>query len=427
MGRANLYLGGSKKNVEVILQAQANELKERLGATKLVLPKLPIIPLGIHTADFAYTEDDRTKSRTELRVSEDTLVVLYAGRLSFHAKAHPLTMYQALEEAALTTGKDVLLIECGWHANKHIQEAFSQASSETCPSVRVMHLDGRESANRDLAWSAADVFCSLSDNIQETFGIVPIEAMAAGLPVIVTDWDGYKDSVRDGVDGFRIPTMAPSPGLAGDLALRHAVGIDSYDMYCGYASSLVSINMTRLISAFVQLFSSSSLRLKMGDAGRARAQGNYDWKVIIDKYELLWSELAQIRLTAQTYTSSELRNLEQPSTAQSGNNKWAARLDPTIGFENYPTQHLSFKTKLIRRDVSIEEAIYRYNKYKQLSMVSFANYIFPTDKELRSVLTAATKYPQPAERLLTEISSERMPYVLRSLSFLCKICVLEFI
>ena len=74
------------------------------------------------------------------------------------------------------------------------------------------------------------MFCSLSDNIQETFGIVPIEAMAAGLPVVVSDWDGYKDTVRHGVDGFRISTCMPQAGLATDLALRHALEVDTYDM-----------------------------------------------------------------------------------------------------------------------------------------------------------------------------------------------------
>jgi glycosyltransferase involved in cell wall biosynthesis len=52
----------------------------------------------------------------------------------------------------------------------------------------------------------------LSDNIQETFGIVPIEAMAAGLPVVVLDWDGYKNTVRDGIDGFRVPTLMSGAG-----------------------------------------------------------------------------------------------------------------------------------------------------------------------------------------------------------------------
>ena len=45
---------------------------------------------------------------------------------------------------------------------------------------------------------------SLSDNIQETFGLTPLEAMASGIPVIVSDWDGYRSTVRDNKDGFRI-------------------------------------------------------------------------------------------------------------------------------------------------------------------------------------------------------------------------------
>ena len=123
-----------------------------------------------------------------------------------------------------------------------------------------MTLDGRVAENRDTAWSGADVLCSLSDNIQETFGIVPVEAMAARLPVVVTDWDGYKDTVRDGVDGFRIPTLAPQPGLAGDLAHRHALGVDTYDLYCGHSSSLVAVQGQKLTQAFIELFKSPDLR-----------------------------------------------------------------------------------------------------------------------------------------------------------------------
>ena len=96
-----------------------------------------------------------------------------------------------------------LLIECGWTANDQIAQAFSEARAKLCPSVRSIVLDGRINDVRDTAWAAADVFCSLSDNIQETFGLTPIEAMAAGLPVVVTDWDGYKDTVRNGIERRR--------------------------------------------------------------------------------------------------------------------------------------------------------------------------------------------------------------------------------
>jgi glycosyltransferase involved in cell wall biosynthesis len=78
---------------------------------------------------------------------------------------------------------------------------------------------------------AADLFISLADNIQETFGLTPVEAMAAELPVLVTDWDGYRETVRDGMDGFRIPTWMPPPTFGQDLAVGYALGLLSYDQY----------------------------------------------------------------------------------------------------------------------------------------------------------------------------------------------------
>ncbi|NDF80468.1 MAG: glycosyltransferase [Betaproteobacteria bacterium] len=127
-------------------------------------------------------------------------------------------------------------------------------------------MDGRLAEHRQTAWAGADVFCSLSDNIQETFGIVPIEAMAAGLPVVVSDWDGYKDTVRHGTDGFRIATCMPDAGLGGDLALRHALQVDTYDMYCGHTCSMVSVDIEATAQAFVQLAQSAELRQRMGQA-----------------------------------------------------------------------------------------------------------------------------------------------------------------
>ena len=249
-----------KDNVTRLLQAQVDYLQARLGISRVVLPQLPVIPLGIHTSDFAFSADQKAAARAALGVDPDTLVVLFMGRLSFHAKAHPLAMYQALEAAARASGKSVVLVECGWHANAFIEKAYADAARLACPSVRVVTLDGRKAEDRQTAWAGADVFCSLSDNIQETFGIVPIEAMAAGLPVVVSDWDGYKDTVRDGVDGFRIPTVMPQAGLAGDLALRHALEVDTYDMYCGHTCSLVAVDVQAAAAAFERLFNSPELR-----------------------------------------------------------------------------------------------------------------------------------------------------------------------
>ena len=52
--------------------------------------------------------------------------------------------------------------------------------------------------------------------------------MASGLPVVATDWDGYRDTVTNGVEGFLVPTLTPPPGAGSQLALRHQSGEDGY-------------------------------------------------------------------------------------------------------------------------------------------------------------------------------------------------------
>ena len=403
-----------KNNVERLLQAQVDYLKDRLGITKLVLPQLPVIPLGIHTQDFAYTDAQKAQARATLGVSADTLVVLFMGRLSFHAKAHPLAMYQALEQAAQASGKPVVLVECGWYANEFIEKAYADAAKLACPSVKVITLDGRKGEDRQTAWAGADVFCSLSDNIQETFGIVPIEAMAAGLPVVVADWDGYKDTVRDGIDGFRIPTLMPQAGLGGDLALRHALEIDTYDMYCGHSCSLVAVEVEvqATAQAFVRLFESPELRRQMGEAGRQRAREVYDWAAIIPQYEALWAQLNTLRQAE----ASKLTPLPHP---------WPARMDPFHAFAAYPTRTLTEQTVLGLVDGDAETALKRALAYRQLAMVDFAKVVLPSEDEIRAVLQGAAAGPKAAVALVAGIPGERQAFVFRSLAWLVKLGVLK--
>lgn len=402
-----------KDNVTRLLQAQADYLVQRLGVQRLVLPQLPVIPLGIHTQDFAYTDVQKAEARAAIGANEHSLVVLYTGRLSFHAKAHPLAMYQALEQAAqsLPAGHKVVLLECGWHANEFIAKAYADAAQLACPSVRVVTLDGRRPEARQTAWASADVFCSLSDNIQETFGIVPIEAMAAGLPVVVSDWDGYKDTVRDGVDGFRIPTLMPQAGLGADLALRHALEIDTYDMYCGHSCSLVAVDVQATAQAFVRLFQSPELRKQLGQAGRQRAREVYDWAVIIAQYEALWVQLGEMR-QAQAPT---LKAPPQP---------WPARMDPFHAFASYPTALLTPQTVLGLVDADVLYAFARVGTYRQLAMVNFAQVVLPTDAEVQAVVQAAAS-PRPALELVQAIPAERQAFVFRALVWLVKLGILK--
>ncbi|WP_230534085.1 glycosyltransferase family 4 protein [Microvirga roseola] len=196
----------SKAVIRKLFERQADYLSRRLGAKRFVIPQLPVIPLGADCEAQAGLVGRRDEPGAALGLKEGDVAVLFLGRLSFHAKANPAPMYLALER--LAARHSLVLIECGWTANDQIAQAFAEARATLCPSVRAITLDGRLPEARAKAWGAADIFCSLSDNIQETFGLTPIEAMASGLPVVVSDWDGYRDTVRDGVDGFSIPTLS---------------------------------------------------------------------------------------------------------------------------------------------------------------------------------------------------------------------------
>jgi alpha-maltose-1-phosphate synthase len=323
---------------EALMEEQAAYLKDRLGAQRVPRPQLPVIPLGVDCARFAADAPVRAAQRAALGIGDDDIAVLFVGRLSFHAKAHPYPMYLALERAAQQTGKKLHLVQAGWFANDFIENAFRDGAQQFCPSVTAHFLDARKPEVRFAIWQAADIFSSLSDNIQETFGLTPIEAMAAGLPSVVTDWDGYRDTVQHGEHGFRVPTLAPPPGQGADLADGHASGIDTYDRYCGYASQFVAVDINAAAEAYVTLIGNAALRARMGAAARKAAQSSFDWRHVIARYQELWTDLA-----ARRAASAE-------SAPARGPIHWPARADPYTLFADYPTEALSAAHRLERGD-----------------------------------------------------------------------------
>lgn len=322
-----------KTAVQRIVDARANQLRQQLGATRFPAPRLPVIPLGVDCEKQATIMRDRQPARAALGIADDDFVVLFVGRLTFNAKANPFPMYLALER--LAAHRKVVLVECGWSDNDAIANAFNEARAKVCPSVRSVVLDGREPEQLARAWACADCFCSLSDNIQETFGLTPIEAMAASLPCVVTDWNGYRDTVRDGIDGFAVPTLTPPTGFASDLVFSHALDVQPYGAFIGQAAAMTVVDCEATSAAFERLAADPDLRHRLGANGARRARDAFDWSVVIRAYEALWDELGEMRAAA-------LR--ERPLQARPV--RWPEHLDPFDLFAGYATAVVGAKSRL---------------------------------------------------------------------------------
>jgi FkbM family methyltransferase len=362
---------GARDVVSTLFSSQAEWLAERLHAKARPLPRLPVIPLGVDCDAYEVSDAERASARKALAIGPDEIAVLFFGRLSFQSKAHPFAMYRALAEAA--RGHKVVLIEAGVFGDATNQRAFAEARRAACPNVRYRYVDGQDAKACRKAWLAATIFCSLSDNIQETFGLTPIEAMAAGLPVVVADWDGYKDTVRDGIDGFRVPTATPGAGAGQEFALRHAVGVDSYDHYVGYVGQFTAVDVEAASRAFATLFADPELRRRMGAAGRQRAREIYDWKRIVAAYQVLWGELAEQRKRADPATEATRR--------------WPARMDPYALFTSFPSRILNAETRVARGIVGSDELA----KYRRLVMVKFARHVLPSEELVERVIASVPK------------------------------------
>ena len=276
--------------VDSIWRAQLEHLRWRLGAAvSPELPMLPVIPLGVHADDFTPDAAERARARQRWGFDQREIVVLFVGRLSLHAKANPLPMYLACARAAATSGHSIRVLECGWFANDPIRDSFDEAARVA--GVRVDRVDGREVGVTRAAYQAADIFVSLSDNIQETFGLTPVEAMAAGLPVVASDWDGYRETVRDGVDGLLIPTRQPSDADCASMLIEgYQDGRINYDRYVAYAHTMVAVDVEACAQAIARLAGDRDLRLRLGASGRERVRECFDWARVLPQYQALWAE-----------------------------------------------------------------------------------------------------------------------------------------
>lgn len=308
--------------------------------------RLETIPLGVDVEHHRpATSDQREAMRTELQIGDDERVVLFVGRLSHHAKSNPLVLLAACQSARSRSKHPITLIFAGWFANDAIERAFRAEANRVAPDIRVLFVDGTASRFRDAIWHAADVFVSLADSIQETFGLTVVEASARGLPVVASDWNGYRETIVNGETGYLIPT-AMVRGVATPVWTEMLENGGSYDHFLARVGQGVIVDLWSTANALSQLLADDQLRVRMGQAGREHVTKRYAWPVIMARYDALWTEQRlQLSRTRQTRSATpvvEKRASERVSQV------FAPEFD--AAFAKYPTRWIDRHATLATGD-----------------------------------------------------------------------------
>lgn len=274
-------------------------LRERFGGRLPARPQMPVIPLGIRCDDFRPDPAERRALRADFGWTEDDIAVLTVARLLPAGKFDPAPLFIALQRAQERLGpaKRLQFLACGVYGPGLNRKIFEDCARELMPGVGYHHLDGTERAQRHRALSGADIFAFAIDNTQESFGLAPVEAMAAGLPVVASDWDGLRDTVTPDA-GIRVPTRSVPAGCTLPESLGYLSGKLHYAQYGNRLASMTEIDLAAMTEAFVTLAGDAGLRRQMGAAGQRRARQLYDWAAVIPQMQDFWQELSRIRTAA---------------------------------------------------------------------------------------------------------------------------------
>lgn len=212
---------------------------------------------GVDVSQFSSPSRDscRREIRQRYGISESAFLILFVG-MNFEVKGLH-TIIEALAKArTVRPDADLKLLVVG-RGNLQKYNALAR-SLGTCDAVVFA---GPQNEGIEHYYRAADVFMMLS--VFDTFGMVVLEAMAAGLPVIISSTVGAKDLIDDGVNGFVIPEQSDS-----DSAAERIV---------------------RLLDG--------NTREEMGAASMRIAFGN-DWSRLASRMEMVYQEVLDRKLPA---------------------------------------------------------------------------------------------------------------------------------
>lgn len=279
-------------------RAAAHVVEAQVAAARGLLanhkasPQLPVLSYGIDADAIAEVRLPRLEARKVSALDDDDFVFLFFGRLCGTTKADLLSLVSAFHRVFLGRS-DVKLVLAGSVLGQssvaYVQDIKSAVGTMGLSEQVAVVADPTDAEKNNL-FSAANVFVSPANSLQESFGIVLLEAMAYGLPVIASNWNGYRDIVVDGETGNLFDTQLPSAFMDSSLDPLQT-------SFQEWSSALDAIgNAIRLdTGALARWLALQELDRErgeaMGMAGLSRVRKVFNWKDILAEHKSTWLHL----------------------------------------------------------------------------------------------------------------------------------------
>jgi alpha-maltose-1-phosphate synthase len=224
--------------------------------------KVHVVHNGIDVDAWAPTSNPQLLERWGIDVSRPSVV--FVGRIT-RQKGLPYLL-----EAAEHLPEDVQLILCAGapdtpEIKAEVESKVSALQSQRDGVIWITdHLPRNELAA--ILSSATTFVCP---SIYEPLGIVNLEAMACGIPVVGTATGGIPEVVEDGVTGWLVPIEQVQDGTG------TPINPEKY--------------ITDLAEAMREAVSDPARAQEMGVAARERARVHFDWMAIADQTRAIYN------------------------------------------------------------------------------------------------------------------------------------------
>jgi D-inositol-3-phosphate glycosyltransferase len=197
------------RRADRIVAATIAEVTQLRFLYKAPANKMVVIPPGVDVSHFYPIPADEAKMYVGLK--PDDRMILFVGRIE------PLkgvdTLIEAMSCLQLRDGHKVHLAIIGGDPSADPQEMSAEMArlqklcDDLCVGQLVVFLGKRDQDRLPYYYSAAELLVMPSH--YESFGMVALEAMACGTPVIASEVGGLAYLVRDGETGFTVPDQEP--------------------------------------------------------------------------------------------------------------------------------------------------------------------------------------------------------------------------